>query len=242
MNNLFKQYFNNWYLPIIIATIGIILSFLLLSIFTKTSFYISLWLMYFSFFLYLVSIILGFIKFFKKNYLKGSLQTIISTVILIFSFGYFSFFLMFYPNDYFADDLEIPKKIKLELPSKLSYEGEKTIKKDINFDLIESFQPGLYEYNFVTKKIDSGYVYLKAFEITKNTKLSEDELKNESKIFVYNDSDSLKIFSTKNHFTIYEGDWGKPYAAKFELWYKNNKTGKEKKILEKNYKIEGWQR
>ena len=149
---------------------------------------------------------------------------------------------MFYPNDYFADDLEIPKKIKLELPSKLSYKGEKTIKKDINFDLIESFQPGLYEYNFVTKKIDSGYVYLKAFEITKNTKLSEDELKNESKIFVYNDSDSLKIFSTKNHFTIYEGDWGKPYAAKFELWYKNNKTGKEQKILEKNYKIEGWQR
>ena len=242
MKNLFKQYFNNWYLPIIIATIVIILSYLILSFFTKTSFYISIGLMYFSFFLFVVSIILGLIKIFKKNYLKGSLQTLISTALLILTFGYLSVFLIFYPNDFFADDLEIPEKLKLEFPSKMSYEGEKIIKQNIKFDLIESFQPGLYEYNFSTKKIDSGYVYLKAYEITKNTKLSENELKNDSKVFVYNNSDSLKTFSTNDDFTIYEGDWGKPYAAKFELWYKNSKTGKEKKILEKNYKIEGWQR
>ena len=242
MKNLFKRYFNNWYLPIIIATIVIILSFLFLSFFTKTSFYISISLMYFSFFLFVVSIILGLIKIFKKNYLKGSLQTLISTALLILTFGYLSFFLMFYPNDFFADDLEIPENLKLESPSKMSYEGEKIIKQNIKFDLIESFQPGLYEYNFSTEKIDSGYVYLKAYEITKNTRLSENELKNDSKIFVYNNSDSLKTFSTNDDFTIYEGDWGKPYAAKFELWYKNSKTGKEKKILEKNYKIEGWQR
>lgn len=242
MKNLFKQYFNNWYLPIIIATIVIILNYLILSFFTKTSFYISIGLMYFSFFLFVVSIILGLIKIFKKNYLKGILQTIISVGILIISIGYLSFFFMFYPNDYFADDLEIPTNIKINTPSKMSLNEEKITNQKIQFDLIGSFQPGLYEYNFTTKNIDSGYVYLKAFEITKNTRLSEEELNNDSKVFVYNNSDSLKTFSTKRHFTIYEGDWEKPYAAKFELWHKNSKTGKEKKILEKNYKIEGWQR
>ena len=149
---------------------------------------------------------------------------------------------LFYPNDYFADDLEIPTNIKINTPSKMSLNEEKITNQKIQFDLIDSFQPGLYEYNFTTKNIDSGYVYLKAFEITKNTRLSEEELNNDSKVFVYNNSDSLKTFSTKRHFTIYEGDWEKPYAARFELWYKNNKTGKENKILEKNYKIEGWQR
>jgi hypothetical protein len=49
-------------------------------------------------------------------------------------------------------------------------------------------------------------------------------------------------FGTKKHFTIYEGDWGNPYAGKFELWFKPKNGGRERKLLTKNYIIEGWMR
>jgi hypothetical protein len=49
-------------------------------------------------------------------------------------------------------------------------------------------------------------------------------------------------FSNNGTITIYEGDWGKPYAARFEVWFKGNEDQRERKLMEKVYKIEGWQR
>lgn len=235
-----KKYFQSWFLPILIPTILLIIGFFVFGLFTKISYEIANGLFIISFILFLVSIVLGVIRIFKKDYLKGITQTLISIIVFIVSFGYLSFFMMFYPNDYFADDVGLPENIKLNLPSNYT-EKVKEINPEITFDLINSFQPGLYEYNFTTKKIDSGYIYLKAFEITKNIRLSEKELNSDSKIFVFNPSDSLMTFSTKNHFTIYEGDWDKPYGAKFEVWYRP-KNGNEYKLTEKKYKIFGWQR
>lgn len=236
---ILKKYYNSWFIPIISAVLFLIAGFFILGLFTKITYEIANILFYISFFLFIVSIVLGIIKIFKKDYLKGVTQTLASIIIFIAGFGYLSFFMMFYPNDYFTDDLHLPENIELNLPAK-SFNGKK-IRPEITFDLIGVFQPGMYEYNFTTKKIDSGYIYLKAFEITKNIRLSEEELNEKSKIFVYNPSDSLKTFSTKTDFTIYEGDWDKPYGAKFEVWYRPLK-GSEKKLLEKNYKIFGWQR
>ena len=196
---------------------------------------------YLSFALLIISIILGIIKILKKNYLKGALQIIISIGILIISFGYLSFFLMFYPNDYFADDLELPKNIELHLPiNKI----EKNYRyKNLDFQLFNDFQPGMYRYSITLNKIEEGNVFLKVYEITKNTRLSEEDLNQKTILNVENSSDSLKTFEQNDneHFTIYEGDWEKPYGARFEVWFKD-KNGKERKLTEKNYKIEGWQR
>ena len=241
MKKIFKKYYESWFIPILSAILFLIIGFFVLGLFTKISYDIAQVLICLSFLLFIISIIFGIIKILNKNYRKGIAQTLVSIITLIIGFGYISFFMMFYPNDYFTEDLELPKNIKLSLPSEYLENGEKEIHSEIIFDLINGSQPGLYEYNFTTKKIDSGYIYLRAFEITKNTRLSEEELNNDSKIFVYNPTDSLKTFSTKNDFTIYEGDWNKPYGAKFEVWYQPLK-GTEKKLLEKNYKIFGWQR
>ncbi|MDN3706528.1 hypothetical protein QW060_26370 [Myroides ceti] len=100
------------------------------------------------------------------------------------------------------------------------------------------------------KKIESGYCYLKAFEVTHNDPLSADRLKERSKIKVFNSSDTTAKFemtaregySAEGIFTIYEGDWDKPYAARFEVWFVPDNGGKERKLIEKNFKIEGWQR
>ena len=71
--------------------------------------------------------------------------------------------------DKYADKLTIPKNIKINLPSDSAFSFADTTP---NFQLYNSFQPGLYSYSIWTKIIDSGYCYLKAYEITHNDPLS----------------------------------------------------------------------
>lgn len=50
------------------------------------------------------------------------------------------------------------------------------------------------------------------------------------------------MFFSEASFTIYEGDWDKPYAARFEVWFVPDSGKPERKLMEKVFKIEGWQR
>jgi hypothetical protein len=97
-------------------------------------------------------------------------------------------------------------------------------------------------YDFWIGKIESGSIYLKAFEITQNLGLSADRLPKSSSISIYNPTDSIIKFGTNSDFTIYEGDWGDSYAVRFEVWFKPDNGAKERKLYSKNYKIEGWMR
>ncbi|MDD4821696.1 MAG: hypothetical protein PHI48_03960 [Bacteroidales bacterium] len=154
--------------------------------------------------------------------------------------------------DKFADNLTIPTDIQIENPLDIDLGNRnrpdsivKAKKSDVDFVLYNSSQPGQYEYDLWLGKIDSGTVYLKVYEVTHNQRLTErslsdDSFAEEGILRVANSSDSLIRFGTKEHFTIYEGDWGKPYAVRFEVWYKPD-NGNERKLIEKNYKIEGWQ-
>jgi len=72
--------------------------------------------------------------------------------------------------------------------------------------------------------------------------LSKSRLKDRSTIKVYDTNGKFEKFGSTDHFTIYEGDWGKPYGARFEIWFIYDITNESKKLIEKNYKIEGWMR
>ena len=148
--------------------------------------------------------------------------------------------------DHYADKLTIPTNIKINRPSDTSFSPSNILP---DFELYDAFQSGLYGYAVWLNKTEKGYCYLKAFEITHNNPLSVDELKEKSKIEVFNPTDSvmrfgmgLTAFGSDRIFTIYEGDWGKPYAARFEVWFVPANSGQERKIAEKNFKIEGWMR
>ena len=68
-------------------------------------------------------------------------------------------------GDLWADDIKIPKNIVLNLPIDLKVDGKRpdsilNIKKNKqDFQLYNSFQPGLGEYDFWTNKIDKGSVF-----------------------------------------------------------------------------------
>lgn len=111
-----------------------------------------------------------------------------------------------------------------------------------SFDIRKSFQPGIYDSVIWVNPGESGMIYLKAFEVTKGTPLSVNRLKKYSNEWIGWSDDPEELFFSNTHFTIYEGDWGKPYAARMEVWFDPDSGDPDRKLMEKVFKIEGWQR
>ena len=206
---------------------------------------------FFMFGLGLLAMLISFIyQFANKKWLTGFLNLVIfgGTVFLYIVYSVAMFWIGQESPDTWADNLKIPINIPINIPADLDFENHRPdsitnqIVTGTEFQLYNSFQPGLYEYDFWTGKIGSGTIYLKAFEITQEYALSTDRLPQRSSVKIINPTDSIMKFGTTSNFTIYEGDWGKPYAARFEIWYKPDNGEKEQKLFAKNYKIEGWMR
>lgn len=203
------------------------------------------------FLLALISLLFSSIyQFLKKRWIKGIVTglTFFLSIVGIFMYSVLMLFIETIDGDHWADNLKIPNNIAIDTPY---YIGSNHTRPDsiinlrktkTDLQLYESFQPGLYEYDFWTNKLERGSIYLKAFEITQAYPLSIDRLADDSKIRIVNKSDRIIRFESPNYFTIYEGDWGKPYAARFEVWFEPTENGNERKLFEKNFIIEGWQR
>ena len=198
----------------------------------------------------LVVLVSSIYLFTKKKWLTGILSLGIfgGTIVAFIFYSITMFWIEQERPDEWAKNLKIPTNIQLDNPVDLGFDENRPdsiTNRPVNqtdFQLYNSFQPGLYEFDFWTDKIESGTIYLKAFEITQEYALSTDRLPKRSSIKIYNPTDSIKKIGTTSHFTIYEGDWGQPYAARFEVWFKPDNGGQEQKLFSKNYKIEGWMR
>jgi hypothetical protein len=110
------------------------------------------------------------------------------------------------------------------------------------FRLLTGMQPGIYGVVYSLNPGEPGSVYLKAFEVTKGTPLSVERLEAKSKTRMTWSADPKERFGAKAGFTIYEGDWGKPYAARFEVWFTPDSGKPDRKLAERIFRIEGWMR
>jgi len=110
------------------------------------------------------------------------------------------------------------------------------------FYLKNTHSPGIYTTHLWANPIEAGKIYLKVFEVTQGTPLSINRIKKYSNEWTGYSTNASELFLTNGEITIYEGDWGDPYAARFEVWFKPDSGKKERKLLEKIFKIEGWQR
>ena len=109
-------------------------------------------------------------------------------------------------------------------------------------NVYKGMQPGIYEIEIWINPGEAGTVYLKAFEVTRGTQLSRRRLREDSNEKTGWSEDPNELFYSNTNVTIYEGDWGDPYAARFELWFVPDSGQTERKLLERVFKIEGWQR
>jgi len=119
--------------------------------------------------------------------------------------------------------------------------ADTNIRKDAQPDIIlyNGFQGGIYDADIWCNPGEPGLLYLKAFEITQGTPLSEDRMPNVKAGY---SGDPNEMFLREMGFTIYEGNWGQYYGARFEVWFKPDSDQPDRKLFEKNFKIEGWQR
>ena len=139
------------------------------------------------------------------------------------------------PPDYYGANKKIPENIEISEP--ISEKPTKEQFDKYNLILSHSVQPGIYSYYTDYQSKENGYFFIKAFEITSNDRLSADRIKNKSKIQV----DNFLQGEYEGEFTIYEGSWGDKYGSRIELWFQPL-NGKEYKIIERNFIVEGWMR
>jgi hypothetical protein len=128
------------------------------------------------------------------------------------------------------------KTIQTLLPPKGIHSGKPSIM------LRNSIQPGIYDSEIWVNPGEPGMIYLKAYEVTTGTPLSVDRLPEKSNELVGWSDEPNQLFLSSTNFTIYEGDWGQPYAARFEVWFIPDSGQKERQLVARVFKIEGWQR
>ncbi len=161
---------------------------------------------------------------------------ILQFLVTGFLFFWVSIVFTFSPPDFYGAHKEIPPDIDISEPLD-------SVPKFWDLGKTELFithgsQPGIYNYHVNYQGQKTGILYIKAFEITSNDRLSGTRIKHRSTTHL--DSGSAEPHS--GEFTIYEGDWDDKYAARIEVWFESTDKLTEYKIIEKNYIVEGWMR
>lgn len=152
---------------------------------------------------------------------------------------------MFGPDaDDFGRKHNIPDGLVYNLPLYSSSDKDvliDSLDKETYLQVWQGPQGGIYTYDFYYPSLPAGEVFLRCYEVTENIPLSEDRLQSQSVVFV----DSIYSFSqlaNQKEFTIYEGDWDDYYAARIEVWFRDSVSRQERKLCEKIYRVEGWER
>ncbi|MEI6168895.1 MAG: hypothetical protein WCS52_17070 [bacterium] len=125
-------------------------------------------------------------------------------------------------------------------PSLMPPESVKSGDSEIHIE--NGMQGGIYFVHAYLNPGEPGFAYLKVFEATRNTPLSASRLPERSTEYVGWSETPGEQFLYSSEITVYEGDWGVYYPARFELWFVPDSGKPERKLIEKIFKIEGWQR
>lgn len=102
-------------------------------------------------------------------------------------------------------------------------------------------QGGMYLMDILCNPGEPGLLSLRANEITTGARLSEQRLAT-CTARIFGSDRPGELFPCKLDLTIYEGNWEQYYGARFEVWFKPDSGGPERKLFEENYRIQGWMR
>ncbi|MCH4824552.1 hypothetical protein ML462_15370 [Gramella lutea] len=137
-----------------------------------------------------------------------------------------------------------PKNFNFKKPIEyLDYHQLDSLKRlKIETAKIEVIGSGYSGYDFYMwhRPIEKGEIYIKAFELTENSPISLEKLSSRTNNKIETTGKNFKLY---HGFTVIdEGTFEEYYPVRFELWFKQDKTNQEKKLTEKKYLIDGWDR
>ena len=99
---------------------------------------------------------------------------------------------------------------------------------------------GMFAYTFYYYDLPEGDIFLRCYEAGTNDPLSADRIEKATLSPTYAENAFCCQVSDK-HFIIYEGDVQQYYVARFEVWYRSADTHIERKLLEKLYRVDGYE-
>lgn len=108
--------------------------------------------------------------------------------------------------------------------------------------LAKGMQGGIYQVRAFVNPGEAGRAYIKVFEATQNTPLSEDRIRPDSISRMGWSTNANEKFRYQSEMTVYEGDWGNFYPGRFELWFIPDSGSPERKLIDRIFRIEGWMR
>jgi len=142
------------------------------------------------------------------------------------------------------NNIEISDNLNFEKPIEFltNRQIDSLTKIKVNDEKIVVIGDGYNGYDFYMwhKPTEKGKLYIKAFELTKNIQLSELELNTRTENEISKLGENYKLYTGNS--LIYEGTFAHYYPVRFELWFKPKNKGIEKKLTEKKYVIDGWDR
>ncbi len=151
-----------------------------------------------------------------------------------------------------ANEKEEEKFLSIKIPKTMNFDKPIEFLTTVQIDSLESIDVyhekivvvgnGYNGYDFYLwhKPTEKGEIFIKAFELTQNVQLTEDKLTERTKNEITDLDDAYNLY--KGSSVIYEGTFSNFYPTRFELWFKSEDSGIEKKLTEKNYLIDGWDR
>lgn len=115
----------------------------------------------------------------RKQWVHGIVNFLLIPLLFICAFFALAFVSAMTPSDDgFANNLTIPHGITISEPGKQNSAFHMPAKPTIL--LFNDFQPGMYKSKIWANPDEPGMVYLKAYEVTHETPLSVDDLRNDS--------------------------------------------------------------
>lgn len=113
---------------------------------------------------------------------------------------------------------------------------------EASIQLAHGMQGGIYHVRAFVNPGESGRVYVKVFEATRNIPLSAERIEPRSIARIGWSADPGHKFRYLSEITVYEGDWGTFYPGRFELWFIPDSGKPERKLVDRIFRIEGWMR
>lgn len=99
---------------------------------------------------------------------------------------------------------------------------------------------GCFAYTFYYHDLPAGDIFLRCYEAGTNDPLSADKIEHSTLSPTYAENAFCSQVSDK-HFVIYEGAPMQYYVARFEVWYRSAETHQEQKLLDKLYRVDGYE-
>ncbi len=147
----------------------------------------------------------------------------------------------------FAESLRVPDNMKIAIPYHkrvVRGYGEKT-ECDLPLEIVGAF--GYYAFRMSVNTHRDGDLFIRAYELTTGRKLTtgwrlefrKDFLRSSLRRAIWSENEN-ELFAHDGMMMINEGRVDKPYAARFELWFRADDGGDESLLWATNYVITGF--